>query len=141
MGRNKEIKRLVDEQRKDERSFVTMPLVTGKACDDFLFSETVGSFIRIAVASELSDKELLCFVSKHIIGWSKHHLHTVLDSIGKSHTAIGNHLQSAEKKIGGKLGECKPVRVKTDHLGQKKEMSDEIGEIFSDLSEKPSSWE
>ena len=142
MGRNKEINNLVAKQQKDRKSYVVCPVVSGKPSDDFLFSAKISELVNIAETADLSDKELLCFVSTYVLRWGKWKLHTVLNGMGKSHTAIARSLRSAEKKIEEHLGGRIPVGKKVPLMIEKDvSVSDEIGEIFSDLSEKPSCWE
>ena len=141
MGKNRELQKLIQEQAKDDKSFVAYPELTRKQTVNRFSSITVRELVSLMELGELSDRERLCFIAKNVLAWRKLHFSRVIKDMGESHTAIKNTLKSAEEKVQECFEKNRATRIKNPKI--KREISDleEIKEMFDEFSEKQDCFE
>lgn len=140
--RDSELKKLVREQAKDKKSFLVYSRLTNTPTFNHLSSETVSGITSKFSAAGLSDAEQICFLAKHVLGWSKLHISKVLKCMGQSHTAINKHLESAGKKLAKHIldqdGSEKQLSKPKEHMLETDD--EEISEIFKEYSDHERVW-
>ena len=140
--RDSELKKLVEEQKKDKKSFVVFPRVTHTPFYNELSFARISEITCILQSAGLSDMEQLCFVAKHVLGWSKLHFSKTMKAMGQSHTAINNHLKCAGEKIARVIQENEASKPRNNKTNEVKPVTDkeEIDDIFQEYSDHERQW-
>ena len=136
MSKNRELEKLIQEHKRDKKSFVVYPDLTRKQTANRFSSITVRKLVALMELGNLSDQEKLCFVVINILTWPKLHFSKVIKDMGKSHPAIGNRFKFAERKMRKYFKENKATKIKNPKIKREISDSEEIKEIFDKFSGK-----